>query len=98
MQKRYCHIICFFILSTIYLQAQAVVFTNGASIKYLLNQEAPPVVHSALSILEGDLKKVLNASLSKSNNSNCKKKKSQKQFDTIPAIRFLHFHHCDTFF
>ena len=69
MQKRYCHIICFFILSTIYLQAQDVVFTNGASIKYLLKQEAPPVVHSALSILEGDLKKVLNASLSKSNNS-----------------------------
>lgn len=66
MRKKHWIVICLFVLSTIYIQAKDIVFSNGASIQYVIDKEVAPVVHSALSIFESDLNRVLNASLNQS--------------------------------
>ncbi|MDD4009570.1 MAG: glycosyl hydrolase 115 family protein, partial [Fermentimonas sp.] len=67
MNKNYWTTVCFIFLSTIFIQAQDIVFPKGAAIHYEIEKNASQVVHTALSIFEGDLNRVLNASLNKSN-------------------------------
>lgn len=67
MKKNYWTTVCFIFLSTIFIQAQDIVFPKGAAIHYEIEKNASQVVHTALSIFEGDLNRVLNASLNKSN-------------------------------
>ena len=67
MKKNYWTTVCFIFLSTIYIQAQDIVFPKGSAIHYEIDKNASQVVHTALSIFEGDLNRVLNASLNKSN-------------------------------
>ena len=66
MTKRFYPICCLILLWSTFAKAQDIVFPKGGTIRYELDRHAEPVVQTALSLLEGDLNKVLGASLKKS--------------------------------
>lgn len=67
MTKRFYPILCVILLWSTFAKTQDIVFPKGGTIRYELDRAAAPVVQTALSLFAGDLSRVLDASLKKSN-------------------------------
>lgn len=63
--NKYFLLVISIILSTIPVAAKEIVFSKRETIRYELDNSAEPVVHTALNMFEGDLNRVLEASLIK---------------------------------
>ncbi len=67
MTKRFYPILCMILLWSTFAKAQDIIFPKGGIIRYELDRDTAPVVQTALSLFAGDLSRVLDASLKKSN-------------------------------